>query len=208
MESNGIRDKIQISQETADLLIAAGKPEWCTQREDKIVAKGKGELTTYWLKVGMNHAGPSSIAPASALGLDEMESGGLDATALESARDIFDGKTTRLIDWNVDVLVRLLKQILAHRQSAAKTIGSKPNEARYQNRSTLIMDEVKEIIVLPEFDSAAALAEELSEEIELNDEVVEQLHDYVCNIAAIYRDNPFHSFEVRLRCFQTWKRKE
>lgn len=34
MESNGIRDKIQVSQDTADLLIAAGKANWLTQRSE------------------------------------------------------------------------------------------------------------------------------------------------------------------------------
>lgn len=40
MESNGMRDRIHVSQETADLLIEAGKSQWITKREDKIVAKG------------------------------------------------------------------------------------------------------------------------------------------------------------------------
>ena len=44
MESTGVRDKIQISQETAELLYAAGKSRWVTPREDKVVAKGKGEV--------------------------------------------------------------------------------------------------------------------------------------------------------------------
>jgi class 3 adenylate cyclase len=42
MEHNGERGKIQVSQETADLLIAAGKSHWIKAREDKIIAKGKG----------------------------------------------------------------------------------------------------------------------------------------------------------------------
>lgn len=49
MESNGIPGKVQISQEMADCLKSDGKAEWYTPREDKIVAKGKGELNTYWL---------------------------------------------------------------------------------------------------------------------------------------------------------------
>jgi class 3 adenylate cyclase len=49
MESNGARGRIQVSQETADLLVGAGKGNWLTPREDKILAKGKGELQTYWL---------------------------------------------------------------------------------------------------------------------------------------------------------------
>lgn len=44
MESTGLRDKIQVSQETAELLYAAGKSRWVSSREDKIVAKGKGEV--------------------------------------------------------------------------------------------------------------------------------------------------------------------
>jgi class 3 adenylate cyclase len=34
MEHTGLRDKIQVSQETADLLIAAGKTGWVVQRDD------------------------------------------------------------------------------------------------------------------------------------------------------------------------------
>jgi class 3 adenylate cyclase len=54
MESNGLRDRIQVSQETADLLIVGGKPHWVSPREDKIKAKGKGELQTYWLDLSKN----------------------------------------------------------------------------------------------------------------------------------------------------------
>eukprot|EP00977_Amphora_coffeiformis_P016678 scaffold5224_cov135-Amphora_coffeaeformis.AAC.2 len=60
MESNGQKGRIQVSQSTADLLIAAGKQHWVRMREDKIQAKGKltpslmrpqGELTTYWVEI-------------------------------------------------------------------------------------------------------------------------------------------------------------
>ena len=51
MESNGIAGKIQVSQETADKLTLAGKSHWLTQREDKITAKGKGLLQTYWVEI-------------------------------------------------------------------------------------------------------------------------------------------------------------
>ena len=48
MESNGIRDKIHVSQETAELLYTAGKSKWVTPREEKIHAKGKGEVSTLY----------------------------------------------------------------------------------------------------------------------------------------------------------------
>jgi len=49
MESTGQQNRIQVSQNTADLLIAAGKERWLTAREELVNAKGKGQLQTYWL---------------------------------------------------------------------------------------------------------------------------------------------------------------
>jgi hypothetical protein len=46
MESNGAREKIHVSEETAELITAARKKHWLTAREDKIHAKGKGQLQT------------------------------------------------------------------------------------------------------------------------------------------------------------------
>jgi hypothetical protein len=44
MESNGRPGRIHISQETANQLVAAKKGHWFIHREDKVFAKGKGEL--------------------------------------------------------------------------------------------------------------------------------------------------------------------
>jgi class 3 adenylate cyclase len=44
LESTGEPRKIQVSTETAQLLIAAGKEHWLSKREGKVTAKGKGEL--------------------------------------------------------------------------------------------------------------------------------------------------------------------
>jgi class 3 adenylate cyclase len=49
MESNGSKGRLHISQTTADELKKAGKAHWLTPREDKILAKGKGEMQTYWV---------------------------------------------------------------------------------------------------------------------------------------------------------------
>lgn len=60
MESNGVEGRIHVSQETAEELRAMGKGHWLTPREDKIVAKGKGELQTYFIVVGHSHAASSN----------------------------------------------------------------------------------------------------------------------------------------------------
>jgi class 3 adenylate cyclase len=49
MESNGKPHRIHVSQSTADELIILGRESWITPREEKIIAKGKGELQTYWI---------------------------------------------------------------------------------------------------------------------------------------------------------------
>ncbi|CAB9531333.1 Receptor-type guanylate cyclase gcy [Seminavis robusta] len=49
MESNGQPGRIHVSESTAEELRKHGKDEWLTVREDKITAKGKGLMTTYWV---------------------------------------------------------------------------------------------------------------------------------------------------------------
>lgn len=43
MEHTGLRDRIQISQATTDLLLAGGKSSWIIPREELVHAKGKGK---------------------------------------------------------------------------------------------------------------------------------------------------------------------
>ena len=49
MESNGEPGRIHVSDTTADYIIEHGKGKWLIPRKEKIVAKGKGEMTTFWV---------------------------------------------------------------------------------------------------------------------------------------------------------------
>ncbi|CAB9501779.1 Receptor-type guanylate cyclase gcy [Seminavis robusta] len=49
MESNGLKGKIHMSEETFKQLVAQGKENILVEREEKIFAKGKGHLQTYFL---------------------------------------------------------------------------------------------------------------------------------------------------------------
>lgn len=62
MESNGVKGRIHVSQATADKLVEAGKGRWLTAREDKITAKGKGEMQTFF--VSPTSAAKTSISNA------------------------------------------------------------------------------------------------------------------------------------------------
>jgi hypothetical protein len=69
MESNGKEGMIQVSPSTAERLTRSGKGKWLLKREDTIVAKGIGEMTTYWVKVSSE-----SLLSASASGCDTQDS--------------------------------------------------------------------------------------------------------------------------------------
>ena len=49
METTGVTGRIHISQATADELTAKGLGKWVTPREDKVEAKGKGLMQTYFV---------------------------------------------------------------------------------------------------------------------------------------------------------------
>jgi hypothetical protein len=86
MESTGIKNRIQCSTETAELLLASGKSQWITPRDETVHAKGKGELQTYWVQV-KNANGSTSIATTTA-------AAGAGATGAGDARRHMMTKTT------------------------------------------------------------------------------------------------------------------
>lgn len=96
-------------------------------------------------------------------------------------------KTARLIEWNVDVLLRLLQQIVARRDAA----DDEHFDGAILGNDTNPFDEVKEIISLPELNRKQRDTTEAA----ISDAVVEQLRGYVAKIAALYNSNPFHNFE-------------
>jgi class 3 adenylate cyclase len=63
IETTGTKNIIHLSEETAQLLREA--EHWIRPKEETVVAKGKGELTTYWLYKadgpGTSHSGSSCV---------------------------------------------------------------------------------------------------------------------------------------------------
>ena len=184
MESNGVRSKIHISQSTADLLLAAGKDHWITKRETLVEAKGKGLLQTYW-------AEPAAQAST-------IISGCSNDNEVTLQDGVFNDKTMRLIDWNVDILSQLIRQIVARREAlncSSRKSSASPLQHNTPKNGTVI-DEVKEIIELPPFDPEAAKRQKDPKTIEISSEVSKELREFVSAVATMYRANPFHNFEV------------
>ena len=160
-----------------------------------VVAKGKGEMQTYWLDI----APKDSDSKSDRKGSSNASSGTTDEiTVIDEAAPIKPmQETTRLVAWNVDILLRLLKLIVSRRKSCSIPLNQKkpPNEERYKSchDSTCPLNEVKAIITLPGF--IEAKQQEDPEDIILPNEVGLELHDYISKIASIYNNNPFHSFK-------------
>jgi class 3 adenylate cyclase len=201
MESTGIRNLIQVSQTTAELLIAAGKEHWVNPRDELVEAKGKGKMQTYWVEPKNTSSGSVvSSAP----------------TTTEESDPIVQNsdRIKRLVDWNADILGQLLRLVIAKHDGSSTASkrsgyrrGEKPratdmpittidlqNSGHSQCQGS-VLDEVKEIIELPEFDAAASRNQDGLASIELESTVATQLHEYVSCIAAMYKMNPFHNFE-------------
>jgi hypothetical protein len=123
--------------------------------------------------------------------LDQLEDD--DIWAAGELDDGYDGFSTnrqeRLIDWNFDILMGLLKKIVAHRRSkeVEETKGNlelknyKPNSA---------LEELTEIIPL----SAGSTVNKSTNKVRAEDVVLPlkvdaQLREYVTMIACMYRDN-------------------
>jgi class 3 adenylate cyclase len=208
VETTGQRHRIHISSETADLLIENGKVSWVRKRPEKVNTKGKGDMQTYWL---LNKDGLDDGSEHGDGVVDDMKHGinsapKLGNNSIEQLEQSLPPKVQRLVGWNVEILKKLLQQIIAKRNASvnsslkrantnANNEGSLTKLEKEIARRTNCLDEVCEIITLPKFDHKAHKHQENPSKIEIPVKVVEQLRLYVASVAAMHRDNPFHNFE-------------
>jgi hypothetical protein len=59
MESNGLKNMVQVSEATANILTARGKAHWLVPREEKIEAKGKGTMQVSNILMPVSEARPN-----------------------------------------------------------------------------------------------------------------------------------------------------
>jgi Adenylate and Guanylate cyclase catalytic domain len=114
MEQTGAMNMIQITQATADLLIAAGKEHWITPRETVIEVKGKGKLQTYWAHPIISSYQDSTLCETETA--TDMTEGNESDRSSDLVNRLLMDKTLRLVDWNVDIMQKVLKLVVAQRQ--------------------------------------------------------------------------------------------
>jgi hypothetical protein len=102
----------------------------------------------------------------------------------------------RLVNWNVEMLSKLLRTMVARREAS----GIRPDpqeiveelEFGSSRSGKLALDEVKDVIELPKYDANAAELQVDEKSIELDEAAVSQLQLYVQTISALYPQNGFH----------------
>ena len=199
MESTGERNKIQVSQKTAELLIAAGKGEWIKPRDSLVVAKGKGKLQTFWLSPRTRSTGSQSGShtnSTSFLEQDISSNTGIDEVVpvVSKIEDRVVAANQNLVNWYVDFLQTLLKKVLATRVDPTLTeaLVTTVEGLAIENQSgKTLLEEMEEFVVLP--DQPTAMLRD-PESFDLSPIVLGQLRDYVSTIAQLYRNKPFHCF--------------
>eukprot|EP00934_Nitzschia_sp_Nitz4_P003041 Nitzschia sp. Nitz4//scaffold172_size47551//27808//31430//NITZ4_007145-RA/size47551-augustus-gene-0.38-mRNA-1//1//CDS//3329538762//3031//frame0 len=200
MESLGQKNRIHVSQSTADELIKRGKSHWVKPRKDMVEAKGKGKMATYWV-LPYERATSIERSDDSSTGMDTQ----LAPVAFKPqvAPVLDDVKVERLVAWNVDVLSRLIRGIIAHNSSNRKGLLKVLGDTMHRDVGTspilssgsVPLDEVKEIISLPAYDPTHG-PDDISW-VTLDSNVISQLRKFVSAIARTYHgsQNPFHNFE-------------
>jgi class 3 adenylate cyclase len=200
IESSSKAGKIHISSETAEFLKKDGKGCWLEKRHDLITAKGKGSLQTYWLK---------SIEGKHCLGQEDRDCGSSSNTTtypddqsdvdllLDVKESDLSEKIQRLIEWNTETLLTFLKQIVARRSTSRGSSNMELTLSHMEkNHFEHPLEQVQEIISLPDYDAAAVKNQKKnSQNIEVGEAIVDQIREYVTCIAKMYRKNAFHNFE-------------
>jgi class 3 adenylate cyclase len=216
MESTGVKSCIQISSATAGELKKWKRGPWIRPRDQRISVKGKGEMQTYWLETKAESIQKAKLskrqqqvkvemAPLLEEPVTELEEDDLqdDCDSDEDRHSCTMTKTQRLVEWNVVVMGKLLRQILAARgefpanhQEAQSSIRKVEDEiSGKDDGSQTVLTEFKEIVTMPLVRGEDLLQRKDPHTTTLPESVVEQLRHFLTLVAGMYQANPFHNFE-------------
>jgi hypothetical protein len=195
------------------LLIAAGKSHWICPRDEIVRAKGKGEVQTFWIDPDPKQKANDPFALSFNNSRRTITSSARDFIGISGSSPVWGDssnfiqlpapvekhKHQRLIDWNSELLGKLLRQIVARRQrwDPSRLSILQPSASSFRKKGIANpIHEVTEKIEIPQFDAKAIRTSADPDTIELSVAVSAQLKRYVATISCMYQDdNPFHNFE-------------
>jgi hypothetical protein len=103
-------------------------------------------------------------------------------------------KEERLIDWHVDLLSRLLKRIIA-RRNITSSEETRVEFPAWRGSGKLAVEEVVDFISFVKVDERIASIPVDPDSVDLGEDVIRQLKEFMQRIAKMYQSNPFHNFE-------------
>lgn len=174
----------------------------------------EGLINTFWLILDDSELDQSEVpstidevleqAPTdgndhSTLGSDKERQHVQRSTILKPLGGSTARKTERLVAWNTELLLQLLKHIVAKRNAiSGRKMTQVALTAMAQNISTggMVVEEVVEIIQLPDFDERLSSKKVDANAVMLSDDVISQTKRFVSLIASMYRDNPCKLYTV------------
>lgn len=225
MESTGRKGCIQVSEETALLLIAAGKGHWVQERPDRVQAKGKGTLRTFWLDPRKRRVGTASSDDDQGIVLSNLKcrreqarepimsrqkkmtrssqslltatTAGNDPIISKQSTTMTEDRRKRLIDWTTNVLLRYLVNIYKCQEPAESSSKSIKLVDHTSESSELppIFDSVTESLPIPKYDPYKVKRRHDELPAGKLDNLRDQVYAYVYEIASLYNTCHFHGFE-------------
>jgi hypothetical protein len=199
VESSGAKNRIHVSQDTADRILAAGKGSWLIPRAEKVNAKGIGEIQTYWVYTKGDTSKASDSQRSIGGSIEEGATNPLRSKLFErNESGRLNGR--RVLDWTVEIFLRVLKEVVAHRESirvkpdTREVIKAAEEEIIRSYRYAMPLDEVKEVINMPKYHATKA-ADVDPDKVTIGQDAISQLKDFIVCISDTYNQNPFHNFE-------------
>lgn len=205
MEKHCLRNRIHVSEATAELLRAAGKGKWLQPHASKMFLKGSGEVQTYYVNPEELSSLTSSASSRELVTEnDSSESTENNTSNVKCApllvekdkklTDNFSPRVQRLVKWNVSTLEKVLRQIVAARQSSG-VLHEPVVETRIgSDGEATVLDEVQEVVKLQKGNAKPQSQIDVDNVI-LGPKVSKQLHFLCAKIASHYPANSFHNFE-------------
>ena len=191
IETTGEADRIHVSSDMAERLRDAGKEHWLRERETKVEAKGKGVIQTFWLEPrapsGSSVNSSESDTPSSV----EFEVSMSTEVDDSMAQTLKSSKEARLVSWVSDTLLRLLRELTCRREAldlhnpnrrppdTEAKLAELEQGGSHIGSETMVLDEVQEIIELPNFNAIADKYQKDPESVALPQQTISQVHHYV-----------------------------
>lgn len=109
-------------------------------------------------------------------------------------------KIERLVEYNVQILVDILEDVVAARsvkQSSHSSVSPESLRAIElgYGQSQTVLEEFKEIICLPKTPLNEIRSRRVISEAALPKQVSEQLRAFLMEVAGLYQNNAFHNYE-------------